>query len=163
MLAAMLAIMPGCLAQTNLAPRAAVPRDTAMPESPGDTLTGLIEAHNRERARRGLPALSVDPRLEAAASRHAADMASRRKMSHRGSDRSSPFQRMQAEGYQYRRAAENVAAGAFTLETLMNSWMNSPGHRRNILGPYTQAGASFATGEGGTSYWCVTFGEPVRP
>lgn len=163
MLAAMLAIMPGCLAETTRAPQARVPREAVVPESPGETLTGLIDAHNRERASRGLPALTPDPRLEAAASRHAADMASRRRMSHTGGDRTSPFQRMKAEGYEYRRAAENIAAGSFTLESLMKAWMNSPGHRRNILGPYTQVGASFANGEGGTSYWCVTFGDPVRP
>ena len=163
MLAAMIAIVPGCLVETTRAPRVAAPRDAVIPENPGETLTGLIDAHNRERANRALPALTTDSRLEAAASRHAADMASRRRMSHTGGDRSSPFQRMKAEGYQYHRAAENIAAGTFTLETLMKAWMNSPGHRRNILGPYTQVGASFANSEGGTSYWCVTFGDPVRP
>ncbi|WP_254054030.1 CAP domain-containing protein [Singulisphaera sp. GP187] len=159
----MMAMLPGCLVGTTRTPRAAVPRDRVNPASSGDTLAGLIDAHNRERAQRGLPALTPDPRLEAAARRHAADMAARRKMSHTGSDRTSPFQRMKDEGYSYRRAAENIAAGAFSLETLMTGWMNSPGHRRNILGPYTQVGASFANGEGDTAYWCVTFGDPIRP
>jgi uncharacterized protein YkwD len=163
-LAALIAIVPGCLVvEPPRAPRVAAPRDRVTSESAGETLAGLVAAHNRVRAARGLPELTPDPRLEAAASRHAADMASRQRMSHTGGDRSSPFQRMKAEGYPYRRAAENIAAGSFTLETLMKAWMSSPGHRRNILGPYTQVGASFANGERGTSYWCVTFGDPVRP
>lgn len=141
----------------------------ALPDVQGDATThtfsvaDLIAAHNRERAGRGLPALTPDSRLEAAARRHASDMASRQRMSHSGGDRSSPFQRMKDEGYPYQRAAENIAAGSFTLESLMRSWMKSPGHRRNILGPYTQIGASVATSGRGPSYWCVTFGDPVRP
>ncbi len=77
-------------------------------------------------------------------------------------DRSSPFQRMKDEDILIN-AAENIAAGSFSLESLMRSWMKSPGHRRNILGPYTQIGASVATSGRGPSYWCVTFGDPVRP
>lgn len=163
MVAAMTITLPSCLAETTRAPRVAAPRDAFVTQSPDETLNGLIDAHNRERAKRGLPELRPNSRLEAAASRHAADMASRRRMTHTGGDRSSPFQRMQAEGYPYRRAAENIAAGSFSLESLMTAWMNSPGHRRNILGPYTEVGAAFANGEGGTAYWCVTFGDPVRP
>lgn len=163
MLAAVMVFIPGCLVASTRSPVPAVPRVEVPSEDDSAILAGLVDAHNRERARSGLTPLAVDPRLEAAASRHAADMANRRTMSHKGGDRSSPFQRMQAEGYRYGRAAENIAAGTFTLETLMRAWMRSPGHRRNILGPYSHVGASFAIDNGGISYWCVTFGTPFRP
>ena len=121
---------------------------------------GLAGAHNEVRARRGLGALRVDDRLVRAAQGHADDMARRRRMAHRGSDCSSPFRRMERAGYRYGRAAENVAAGQETLEELMSDWMRSPGHRRNILGPYTEIGTGYATDAAGTPYWCVTFGTP---
>jgi uncharacterized protein YkwD len=130
---------------------------------PQAILAQLVEAHNQARTRAGLPPLESEPRLEAAARRHAGDMARRQRLAHRGSDRSSPFERMESEGYHYQRAAENIACGDFSLESLMRSWMTSPGHRRNILGRYRQIGTACATGADGTTYWCVTFGEPSRP
>lgn len=130
---------------------------------PQAILAQLIDAHNQARARAGRPPLEVDSRLEAAARQHADDMARRQRLAHRGSDRSSPFERMETEGYRYQRAAENIACGDFSLESLMRAWMTSPGHRRNILGSYNQIGAAYATGADGTTYWCVTFGEPSRP
>ncbi len=139
-----------------LAP-AAAPIDVA------GMIPALVAAHNRARADAGLPELVVSSELEAAAQRHARDMADRRRMSHRGGDGSSPFQRMSAQGYEFRRAGENVAYGQPTVERLMWDWMHSPGHRRNILGKFTEMGASGATDRSGNPYWCVTFGEPVRP
>jgi uncharacterized protein YkwD len=127
---------------------------------PGAAFAGLVAAHTEARAGRGLGALRVDDRLMRAAQEHADDMARWRWMSHRGSDLSSPFRRMERAGYRYRRAAENVAAGQETLQELMSDWMRSPGHRRNILGPYTDIGTGYATDASGTPYWCVTFGTP---
>jgi uncharacterized protein YkwD len=121
---------------------------------------GLVEAHNVERARFRLPGLVEEPRLTAAAAEHAADMAARGKMSHKGGDGSSPFERMSRVGYTYSGAAENVAYGFPTVEAVMAGWMRSPGHRRNILGQYSQVGVGYATGKDGLTYWCVTFGTP---
>jgi uncharacterized protein YkwD len=118
----------------------------------------VVALHNAERSRRGLPPLTIDPRLAAAAQRHARDMAARHRMSHRGSDGSSPFRRMEAEGFAFRRAGENVAAGDLTAESAMGLWMKSPPHRRNVLGNFSRIGAGYATAEDGRSYWCVTFG-----
>lgn len=126
-------------------------------------MSDLIEAHNRTRESAGLAALEPDPQLETTALRHARDMARRHQMSHRGGDGSSPFRRIQAQGYQFRRAGENVACGQVSVEAVMDGWMRSPGHRRNILGGYSQIGAACATDENGTPYWCVTFGVPERP
>jgi uncharacterized protein YkwD len=100
--------------------------------------------------------------LTAAAQRHAKDMAAHEKMVHKGSDGSSPIVRIKAEGYLYRRAGENIAAGRFNTERLMKGWVDSPHHKQNILGSFSQIGVACATGESGKRYWCVTFGLPIR-
>jgi uncharacterized protein YkwD len=127
---------------------------------PLPTVTEIIEAHNRARLRSGRSLMQVSPSLTVAAQAHADDMAARRRMSHKGSDGSSPFGRIDRLGYQYDSAAENVAAGQRSLDQVMTDWMKSPGHRRNILGRYTEVGAGYATDEAGTCYWCVTFATP---
>src|SRR5262249_25809617 len=90
------------------------------------------------------------------------DMARRRRMSHRGRDGSTPFRRMERSGYRYLRAGENVARGQTGVDEVMSGWMSSPGHRRNILGKFTEIGAGYATDAGGTPYWCVPCGPPMR-
>jgi uncharacterized protein YkwD len=143
------------------APGLTLGREAAPPPLDRDeTVSALVAAHNRVRAAHGRPPLAISGPLEAAAREHALDMARHRWMSHRGSDLSSPFRRMAAQGYTYRRAGENVAAGQRSVEEVMRGWMLSPGHRANILGRYSQIGAACATATGGTPYWCVTFGEP---
>jgi uncharacterized protein YkwD len=122
----------------------------------------VIKAHNRLRAEAKLPPLEVSKRLQAAAERHAKDMAAHGRMTHKGSDGSTAIKRIVAKGYNYRRAGENVAAGYFTAEGLMKGWMESPHHKRNILGSFSQIGVACATGEDGKRYWCVTFGLPAR-
>ena len=128
-----------------------------------DAVAELVTAHNRVRAAHRRGPLAVSVALEAAAREHARDMARHRWMSHRGSDLSSPFRRMRAHGYAFRRAGENVAAGYATVDAVMRGWMFSPGHRANILGKFTEIGAACATDTNGTRYWCVTFGEPESP
>ncbi len=124
-------------------------------------LERVVELHNRERAERKLPPFEIDPKLQRAAELHAADMARRQKMSHRGADWSSPFDRMKRVGYVYQSAAENVAYGQTTPEEAVDAWMHSPPHRRAILGNYSQIGAGYATATDGTAAWCVTFGDPA--
>ncbi|WP_435021442.1 CAP domain-containing protein [Tundrisphaera sp. TA3] len=145
------------------APLPSAPR-VSLPDSPapddGDVVEALVAAHAAERARKRLPPLVLNPELEEAARGHAREMASRRKMSHTGADRSSPFDRMSRVGYRYTRAAENVAAGQRDVAEVMSSWMHSPGHRRNILGDYAEIGVARAVATDGTAYWCATFGTP---
>jgi uncharacterized protein YkwD len=114
------------------------------------------------RANARLPALATSPKLEAAARQHALDMAAHGKMTHWGSDGSSAISRISGKGYPYRRAGENIAAGHFTVDGLMKGWMESPPHKRNILGSFSQIGVAYATAENGKRYWCVTFGLPAR-
>jgi uncharacterized protein YkwD len=122
----------------------------------------VVEAHNRIRAAAKLPALETSERLQAAAQAHAEDMAARRKMTHEGSRGSRPIDRIKAKGYPYRRAGENIAAGFHSVDRLMKGWMDSPRHKRNILGGFSQIGVGCAIDEDGKRYWCVTFGLPLR-
>ena len=127
---------------------------------PSDVVDRVVEAHNARRAKAGLSLLTLNPELETAAAEHARDMADRRKMAHKGGDGSSPFERMKRQGYRFRTAAENVAFGFDDVESVMAGRMRSPGHRRNILGNFSEIGVGRAIATDGASYWCVTFGTP---
>jgi uncharacterized protein YkwD len=124
------------------------------------TITSLIEAHNKERAKEGLPPLKPNEKLQAAAERHARDMAEHRIMSHEGSDKSTPQDRIAEAGYRSQRTGENVAYGQRTPDRLMATWMDSPPHKKNILGQFSEVGAAVATAEDGTPYWSVDLGLP---
>lgn len=134
----------------------------ALPPGPADdaTAAALVAAHNKERAERKLPPLTAEPRLAAAAKAHAADMASHRKMAHEGSDGSAPADRVKRQGYTYLRTGENVAEGQESVAAVMDAWMNSPHHRENILGDFSEVGVARADGPDGKPYWCVDFGLP---
>lgn len=90
------------------------------------------------------PPLFLNNSLQAAAKAHAADMAARNQLSHTGSDGSQVSDRVQRQGYNYRRVGENVAMNPFGAQSAMESWLQSPGHCDNIMNPdYTELGAAF--------------------
>ncbi|TDT77123.1 Cysteine-rich secretory protein family protein [Litoreibacter halocynthiae] len=110
---------------------------------------------NAERVKNGLPALSPNPKLAAAARAHAQDMSRSGFFDHIGSDKSAPSQRVRAQGYRYCYVAENIAQGWKTPEQVMQGWMDSPGHRRNNLSSKpSEYGAARAAGD----YWVLVFG-----
>ena len=101
----------------------------------------VIEKTNAQRVRHGLRPLIVDRRLLLSARRHAAWMTNSRTMTHT----SQPV-------------GENIAMGQNSSSEVMNSWMNSSGHRANILNPgYTRIGVAAYTTPSGTIYWCQQF------
>jgi uncharacterized protein YkwD len=128
----------------------------------GIDLDALIAAHNRERAEAKLPPLQPNPLLTAAAGEHARDMAEHRKLSHDGSDGSDPPKRVTRRGYRYQEVGENVAEGQTSVTQVMRTWMDSPPHRKNILGDYTEIGVAVAPDAEKILYWCAVFGRP-RP
>ena len=93
----------------------------------------VVELINAERKAAGCPALGVNPQLTAAAQAHSDNMQSRHFFSHVDPDGRQPWDRMLKAGYRYRIAAENIGAGFSTPEAMVRGWMNSPGHRENIL------------------------------
>jgi len=115
----------------------------------------LVAIHNDHRR----TPLELDDQLTDAAQGHADWMAERRKMSHRGEDGSNPGQRIADAGYSWSTYGENVAYGQDSPKSVMRSWMNSRGHRRNITSSsYADIGIGVATSRNGQIYWCVTFG-----
>ena len=104
-----------------------------------------FEAHNREREAAELGPLTLDPMLTAAAQGHADDMAGHGKMTHDGSDGSTPSDRIKRQDYPFQSDGENVAEGYRTVDELMRGWMESEHHRENILGKFSQVGIAVVT------------------
>merc|ERR1712183_729577 len=135
---------------TPITPPTAAPVNTPI-------FTEMLNAVNAERSNAGLGALCYNNKLIDAAQIHSDDMASGGFLSHTGSDGSSPFQRMTNAGFNWNSAAENIAAGQQTVESVMSAWMNSSGHRANILGvssKYFGLGLAYSSN---TPYWTQVF------
>jgi stress response protein SCP2 len=121
----------------------------------------VVTATNAQRARHRLPPLGVDARLAAAAHAHSADMVARGFFAHADPDGRNVDARVRAAGYPYRVVAENIAAGQPDAAAVVEAWMNSPGHRANILRPeVTQIGVGRATGGIGL-HWTQVFAAPL--
>lgn len=128
-----------------------------------DFMAELLQLTNAERQKVGAPPLKMNDKLTQAAQRHAIDMASKNFLSHTGSDGSTIQSRIQDTGYSFQTLGENVAAGQSTPAAVLKSWMNSPGHKRNILNPnYTEIGLAYAMNSSSTytHYWTQDFGRP---
>jgi uncharacterized protein YkwD len=116
---------------------------------------------NQQRATAGCQPLNVDSRLAAAARGHSADMAARGYFDHTTPDGVDFATRITNAGYQWSAAAENIAKGQPDAASVMNSWMNSAGHKANILNcGYKDIGVGLAYDSGGTPLWTQDFGTP---
>ena len=123
------------------------------------TQRALISYHNSIRAEKGLPSISVRKELQEAAIKHGKWMSSNQKMSHTGQGGSSVGDRVKDEGYRFTGVGENIAAGQTDVEKVMEAWMNSPGHRKNILNrKWLHIGAAAVRSSSGKIYWCAVFG-----
>ncbi|WP_050434421.1 CAP domain-containing protein [Chondromyces crocatus] len=106
-------------------------------------------------------ALALNENLRCAARKHSKDMGTNNFMSHTGSNGSSPWTRMKNAGYNYKNAAENIAAGQSTPETVVNGWMASPDHCKNIMnGALRDLGVGYHNASTSTykHYWTQAFG-----
>ncbi|MBL4846527.1 MAG: PKD domain-containing protein [Planctomycetes bacterium] len=119
----------------------------------------ILTTCNRERATAGVPPLSYDFQAESAAKGHSIDMAKRGYFDHVTPEGWQPTDRLRATGAKgYVGAGENLAAGQPTPADVMKSWMNSAGHRANILSPdFTHLGVGVATYQGSTLIWTQVF------
>ncbi|MET7273797.1 CAP domain-containing protein [Streptomyces flaveolus] len=119
----------------------------------------VVGLTNRERVRAGLPELAADPRLTAAAQAHSADMVARDFYAHTDPDGGRPWDRAAAAGATRRTVGENIACGQRSPADVVEGWMNSPGHRANILeGDFTHIGVGLAGGGRAGMYWTQLFG-----
>lgn len=115
----------------------------------------IVELVNKERAKQGLKLLVPKADLNRVAQIKAEDMAKNNYFSHTSPTYGSPFDMMKKFGINYSYAGENIAMGYRTPESVMEAWMNSPGHRKNILNPnFTEIGVGF-TSDG--YYWVQHF------
>lgn len=115
----------------------------------------VVSLVNAERAKNGLSALKVDNRVTAAAQTRAGEL--KRSFSHSRPDGRSCFTALTEAGASYRGAGENIAYGQTSPQAVMNAWMNSSGHRANILSnKYTTIGVGY-TMIGGVPYWTQMF------
>ncbi|RPF30717.1 CAP domain-containing protein [Streptomyces sp. TLI_185] len=134
----------------------------ARPLTPGDlarTAAEVVDLTNGERAGAGLPPLATDPLLTTAAQAHSADMVARVFYSHTSPDGSRPWDRAAAAGARRHSIGENIACGQRSPAEVVDGWMNSPGHRANILKPdFTHIGIGFAGGGPAGMYWTQLFG-----
>ncbi|ADP79922.1 CAP domain-containing protein [Pseudofrankia inefficax] len=119
----------------------------------------VVRLTNVERAKAGCGALTVDARLAASAQAHTADMAQNNYFSHTSLDGRTMVDRIRATGFPLTAVGENIAAGGTTAAQTMDMWMNSPGHRANILNcSYTRIGVGYAEGGSYRYYWTQDFG-----
>lgn len=106
--------------------------------------TSVLTIVNQERQKAGLKPLQMDWELQRVARTKACDMATTGYFSHQSPDYGSPFEMMKQYGISYRTAGENIAKGQRTPSEVMQSWMNSSGHRANILkGDFTHIGVGY--------------------
>lgn len=119
----------------------------------------IIRLVNDERAKRGLPRVEENWQISRVARIKSEDMINNNYFSHNSPIYGSPFKMLSSFGINYTQAAENIALGQLTARQVMDSWMNSPGHRANILNAnYNQIGVGVARkGSQGPFYFTQIF------
>ena len=131
----------------------------------------LLAAINAARQKAGCPAMVADPQLTAAAYGHAKAMAEKDFFSHNSKNGAHFTKRIDAQGYRWADAAENIGMGYASAAQIFDSWMASAGHRRNILdGRQSEAGIAMVyqkddkplKGQKFTAhyYWVAVFARP---
>jgi uncharacterized protein YkwD len=111
------------------------------------TVESVIAQLNFERAAKKLPPLRHDDRLAVAAADRIRDMEDQGYWAHVGPDGNSPFRWLKPHGYNFWFAGENLASGFETAEVMVEGWMESKGHRDNILSPmYADCGIAILEG-----------------
>lgn len=114
---------------------------------------------NIERVKAGCLEVKTDERIRTAARAHSADMAANNYFSHTSLDGSNFVTRMQRAGYpKSSAAAENIAYGYSSAQAVVNGWMNSEGHRKNVLNCAYKAIGNGLAYRGNTAYWTQDFG-----
>ena len=150
--------------QENTKPE--VPQKPQMPQKPetdnilqdSSKAGQVLSLVNKERTSRGLAAIKGDSALNKVAQLKAEDMAKNGYFSHTSPTYGSVFDMLKNHNIKYKTAGENIAYGQKTAQSVMNGWMNSSGHKANILkNGYTKLGVGYAVSKNGTPYWVQVF------
>ncbi|WP_208641500.1 CAP domain-containing protein [Micromonospora arborensis] len=116
----------------------------------------VVHLTNQARAKAGVPPLKINELLRQAARSHSTDMARRGFFSHIDPDGATPFDRMRSHGYA-QPGAENLAMGQSRPHEVIHAWLNSPGHRANLLNPeFSVIGVGLHLDSG--PWWTQNFG-----
>ncbi|MCB2293129.1 CAP domain-containing protein [Clostridium algoriphilum] len=156
---------------TKAAPAKATPTKTAATKAvptkattaPATTANNKLEKEvvtlvNKERAKQGLASLKDNSQLASVARTKSQDMVDKNYFDHTSPTYGSPFDMMKHFGITYTAAGENIAMGQQTASSVMSSWMNSPGHKANILSKdFTEIGVGIAKDKSGAIYWTQEF------
>lgn len=122
----------------------------------------ILDATNAQRKAHDLPPLVTQPTLQKLAREHAQTMARLRQLGHDLGGKTF-VGRIKESGYRYARIAENVAEGQPTAKAAVATWMNSPGHRANLLDSrLCEIGVAVAISAEGRRYWVQVFGTPLK-
>ena len=120
----------------------------------------VVRLCNAERAKNGLKPLTLNWQVARVARYKSDDMRDKNYFSHTSPTYGSPFDMLKQFSVPYATAGENIAKGQRTAQAVVTAWMNSEGHRKNILNAgFTEIGVGYSTG-GGTTYWTQMF---IRP
>ena len=135
---------------------------TAPPSGNAALEAAVVDLVNARRAEAGCPAVSAHDQLTAAARGHSADMAARNYFSHTTPEGVQFGTRIRNAGYRFASAGENIAKGQRNPAEVMNGWMNSAGHRANILNcDFKHLGVGVAADSNGSLVWTQNFASPA--
>lgn len=130
-------------------------------ESSSNEALEILRLVNAERKKQGLNELVLSNTLNGIATEKAKDMRDKNYFSHTSPTYGTPFQMLQQFGVTYSSAGENIAAGQTTAQQVMTDWLNSTGHRANILSKnYTELGVGYVKGGKNGTYWVQLFIKP---
>ncbi|HEX4965226.1 MAG TPA: CAP domain-containing protein [Thermoanaerobaculia bacterium] len=137
-------------------------RETAGLADLSQVRAAMLRAVNAERKRAGAPPLAANSKLDEAAQLHAEDMLARAYFDHESPAGKTVRERAKTAGYEWRAIGENIAEGQTSMAQVMDTWMHSSGHRRNILSrDFKEMGTGLALGKSGGEYtakWVQDFG-----
>jgi len=118
----------------------------------------VLRLVNQERKSRGIEPLEYDSELFKVARIKSEDMRDQDYYAHVSPTYGAPFEMLDHYGFKYSRASENIARGYWTPKVVVDGWMNSEGHRKNMLDPgYNKIGVGFAYDNDGSTYWTQLF------
>ena len=130
-------------------------QESPSPEQNVSYVQQVVNLVNEERAKEGLAPLTLDTKVSAAAQVRAREIVT--SFSHTRPDGTSFATALKEQNISYRRAGENIAWGQKSPEAVMDAWMNSSGHRANIMNPnFTTIGIGYYQ-VNGVNYWCQLF------
>lgn len=160
----LLALAGGCAVPVLVSSPGSTPAGgTPLPANTETATAEVVRLTNQYRLKHGQRALVVSPKLTDAARLHAEQMAAYQRLEHNISGARYPNlqSRLEAVRYAYATAGENIAWNQPGADAVMNTWLNSTGHRANILNAeVTEIGVAVARSSNGEPYWIQVFGRP---